>query len=199
MVHGTGAVAGLRGTDALLTGHVAALAPAWLPGPVPAGLVRTVTVTMAGFPALTASPRVVSWDDERVTVRTPAGALLWYEDRRSIAFGDDGQIQSVVKGETPAYPRRLRRTRREWDAIAVRSMGDLMEVVDLGRLRLETQDDPIALTFPGSDDASSTVWLSAESRLVLRAHGVSGPTMWRLVVNAEELVDGDDVLCMSDL
>lgn len=184
----------------MVSGHVAALWPAWLPAPVPKGFVRSVAVTMSGFPGLATIPRVVSWDTERVVVRTSNGGLLWYEDRSSAAYRDDGRIQIVQKSDMSAYPRQLRRTRREWDAVAVRSLSDLMEVLDLGRLTLENDGDPIVLRFPGTeDDASATVRLSDESRVVLRAHGVVGGLEWRLDVTAEEVSEDEETLRFIDL
>lgn len=158
---------------------------------------------MSGFPSLSSAVRVVSWDADRVAVRSGDGVLLWYEDSASMAFRDDedplgGDIRVVPKAESTTYPRRLRATRREWDAVAVRSVADLMEVVDLGHLTIETQDSPIVLRFPGAD-ASSTVRLSDDSRLVLHADGLVGTMEWRIELTGEDLTQGDEVLRAVDL
>lgn len=131
------------------------------PVPVPPGAVRLVRVVLHGFRALPADPLLVMWDDRRAAVRLPDGRLRWYADQVRQAHPVGG---SIVVEESGVYPR----DNRAMDALAVRSLHDLMETVD-----------------------ADEVLRSAETGVVLRASGRRGSaTPWRLEVLETRLVEG---------
>lgn len=159
----------------------------WSPRPVGRGAVQVVRVVLEGFHGVPAEPVLVAWDDSRATVRLANGELRWYADRARFAFPQDDQI--TVADATSLYPR----GNRFMDALAVRSLQDLMETVNADTVTSIDADGAIHLD--GEDDHSrARARRDPESGIVLLASGVEGHHPWRLEVLASRVLGDADAL-----
>lgn len=159
----------------------------WVPQLLPPGTVRAVSVVIDGFYGLPADPVLVVWDDDRVTVRLANGDLRWYRDKDRHAFPRQGEI--VVQSADNVYPR----GNRYMDALAVRSLEDLIETVNAEAVTSIDEDGTIH--FYGEHDNSRGEAVRApDSGIILRASGVEGANPWRLEVVASRLLEGTQML-----
>lgn len=157
----------------------------WEPAPVPPGATRAVVVTIEGFHNLPIDPLIVAWDDLRATVRSVSGRLQWYEDRTHEAYPD---AQRIVTSDSGVYPR----DNRHMDALAVRSLLDLIETINADEVT--SIDDDGTIHVRGLHDDSWAELTRSESGVVVRASGAQGVNAWRLHVTRERLLTDDDRL-----
>lgn len=160
----------------------------WALQPVPPGAVRTATVVIHGFSGLPAAPLLVAWDSRRETVRLENGDLRWYYDGHEQAFPRDGEIVIQPVAENP-YPR----GNRSMDALAVRSVDDLVETVNADRVTSIDPDGTVHF-YGEHDDSRGEAVRAPDSGIILRASGVEGANPWRLEVLATRLLDGSQGL-----
>lgn len=160
------------------------------PHPVPAGMSRVVRAVLVGFHGLPGDPLLVAWDDRREAVRLSDGRLQWYLDEARQAFPRDGRIVTTTAG---VYPR----GNRFMDALAVRSLSDLMEIVNAEEA---TEIDPSGLVrLRGEQDRSTgTAVLDEDTGIISRASGVHGSRPWTIEVLASRLVPGGELLVPAD-
>lgn len=159
----------------------------WLPRPVAHGAVRLVSVVIEGFHGLSADPVLVAWDDTRATVRLATGELCWYVDAASLAYPMHGEI--VVIDRHSAYPR----GNRYMDALAVRSLQDLIETVNAETVTSIDEDGTIHI-YGEHDNSRGEVLREPETGIILRASGIEGASPWRLDVVETHLVGDEQLL-----
>lgn len=165
----------------------------WAPRPVPPGSTRAVSVVLDGFHGLPTDPILVAWDDARATVRLLTGELRWYVDTTRLAFPREDGIAVVDSHDV--YPR----GNRFMDALAVRSLLDLVETVNADRVVAVDEDGTIHIDGE-HDDVRGQVVRDPDSGIVLRASGVTGDRSWRLdVVATRQLHDAPALLGPGDV
>jgi hypothetical protein len=159
-----------------------------VPQPVTPGAVRAVSVVIHGFYGLPADPLFVAWDDQRATVRLANGDLRWYFDSVQQAFPRQGEIVvEAVAGSV--YPR----DNRYMDAMAVRSLEDLIETVTAERVTSIGEDGTIRI-YGEHDNSHGDAVRAPDSGIILRASGTQGTSPWRLEVVATRLLEEAQVL-----
>ena len=154
----------------------------WVPRPVAQGAVRAVRVVIRGFYGLPADPVLVAWDDARATVRLANGLLRWYIDAARQAFPRQGEI--AVVDANSVYPR----GNRYMDALAVRSLQDLIETVNAETVTSIDEDGTIHI-YGEHDGSRGEAVRAPDSGIILRASGVEGDRSWRLEVVATRLLE----------
>lgn len=126
----------------------------WRLRPVPLGAARAVVAQFRGFYGVPADLLLVTWDDNRVTVRLTTGDLCWYVDETTARFPQHGEI--AVQDRWSPYPG----GNRYMDAMAVRSLRDLVDTVNADTIT--------------SIDLSGTIHILKRTRLCQR-RGHPGP------------------------
>jgi hypothetical protein len=159
----------------------------WVPQPVTPGAVRAVSVVIHGFYGLPADALLVAWDDQRATVRLANGDLRWSIDAARQAFPQQGEI--AVVDASSVYPR----GNRYMDALAVRSLQDLIETVNAETVTSIDEDGTIHI-YGEHDNSRGEAVRAPDSGIILRASGVEGTNPWRLEVVATRLLEEAQVL-----
>jgi hypothetical protein len=159
----------------------------WGPRPVARGAVRVVSVVIRGFYGLPAEPVLVAWDDGRATVRLANGDLRWYVDASRQAFPQQDEV--AVVDVHSLYPR----GNRYMDALAVRSLQDLIETVNAETVTSIDEDGTIHI-YGGQDNIRGEAVRAPDSGIILQASGVEGDRPWRLDVSETRLLEGAQVL-----
>ena len=155
----------------------------WAPQPVAPGVVRAVSVAIDGFYGLPVDPLLVAWDDQRATVRLANGDLRWYSDGVQQAFPRQGEIVvEAVAGSV--YPR----DNRYMDALAVRSLEELVETVNAEEITSIDEDGTIHI-YGEHDNSRGAAVREPDSGIILRASGLQGTSPWKLEVLATQLLE----------
>lgn len=159
----------------------------WKPWPVARGTVRMVSVVIDGFYGISPDPLLVAWDDSRATVRLPTGELRWYEDGSGFAFPEQDGI--VVEDHHSGL---LPRDNRYRDALAVRSLEDLVETVNAEKLTSIDEDGTIHMNSE-HDTSRGQALRDPASGIIVKASGTRR-SPWRLDVKETRLITEDQDL-----
>lgn len=156
----------------------------WAPRHVDPGTVCAARVVIDGFHGLPAEMLLVAWDNDRATVRRADGTLQWYTDGRRQAYPRRGEIV-VEDAADHAYPR----DNRYMDALAVRSLQDLVETVNAEEVTSVDADGTIHI-YGEHDRSRAEVVRAEETGIIVRASGVEGTRPWQLEAMTTLVVAG---------